>query len=262
MLIGPPGVPSAKIRVIPNGVAADRCPVPDAPRIARGPPAFRPPRRRRVVAYLGSLTAEKQVDAAIAAVARLPGVHLLVAGNGPERAALEAQAARDAPSRVRFVGALPDVAPVLAAADAVVLASRTEGMPGVLIEAGLSDRPVVAFDVGAVSEVVADGETGVLVAAGRRRRPGGGAPAGARRRRARWAPPPVSGASPGSRSASSAPAGPSWSPSWRRELTVGRREHGRLTLRRCGGPSRTRVVGRRDGVRIGFDVRMGTRSAC
>ncbi len=55
---------------------------------------------------------------------------------------------------------------MLAAADAVVLASRTEGMPGVLIEAGLAARPTVAFDVGAVSEVVADGETGVLVAPG------------------------------------------------------------------------------------------------
>ena len=84
----------------------------------------------------------------------------------PGRAALEAQAARDAPSGVRFVGALSDVAPVYAAADAVVLASRTEGMPGVLIEAGLSDRPAVAYDVGAVSEVVADGETGVLVTPG------------------------------------------------------------------------------------------------
>ncbi len=53
-----------------------------------------------------------------------------------------------------------------AAADAVVLASRTEGMPGVLIEAGLSERPVVSYDVGAVSEIVADGETGLLVRSG------------------------------------------------------------------------------------------------
>ena len=75
----------------------------------------------------------------------------------------------------------PTCAPALAAADAVVLSSRTEGMPGVLIEAGLSERPVVAFDVGAVSEVVVDGETGVLVAPRRRRRAGGGAPAGPRR---------------------------------------------------------------------------------
>jgi glycosyltransferase involved in cell wall biosynthesis len=93
-------------------------------------------------------------------------VHLVIAGHGPGRAALEAQAAGDAPSRVRFVGALSDVAPVYAAADAVVLASRTEGMPGVLIEAGLSERPVVAYDVGAVSEIVADGETGLLVSSG------------------------------------------------------------------------------------------------
>jgi glycosyltransferase involved in cell wall biosynthesis len=160
------GVPSAKIRVVPNGVAAERCPVPDAvdkvgARLHLGLPAD-----ARVVAYIGSLTGEKRVDHAITAVGRLQGVHLVVAGHGPGRAALEAQAARDAPSRVRFVGALSDVAPVYAAADAVVLASRTEGMPGVLIEAGLSERPVVAYDVGAVSQVIADGETGVLVTSG------------------------------------------------------------------------------------------------
>ena len=50
-----------------------------------------------------------------------------------------------------------------AAADALVLASATEGMPAVLIEAGLSGRPAVATDVGAVSEVVVHGETGLLV---------------------------------------------------------------------------------------------------
>jgi glycosyltransferase involved in cell wall biosynthesis len=160
------GVPSAKIRVVPNGVAAERCPVPDAPTRVVARRRFGLAADARVVAYIGSLTGEKRVDDAIAAVARLPGVHLLVAGHGPGRAELEARADRDAPGRIRFVGAVPDVAAVYAAADTVVLASRTEGMPGVLIEAGLSELPVVAYDVGAVSEVVADGETGLLVASG------------------------------------------------------------------------------------------------
>ena len=80
-----------RIRVVPNG--RRRRPLPGARRRATAwPPAgaSASPRTRQVVAYMGSLTAEKQVDDAIAAVARLAGVHLLVAGHGPERAALEA----------------------------------------------------------------------------------------------------------------------------------------------------------------------------
>jgi glycosyltransferase involved in cell wall biosynthesis len=61
---------------------------------------------------------------------------------------------------------LPGPADALAAADVVVSCSRTEGMPGVLIEAGLSGRPAVATDVGGVAEIVRDGETGMLVRPG------------------------------------------------------------------------------------------------
>jgi glycosyltransferase involved in cell wall biosynthesis len=160
------GVPSERLRVIPNGVAAERCPVPDAEsrRAARERWGMRPD--GPVVAYIGSLTPEKDVGAAIGALARLPDAELVVAGDGPERAALEARAADRAPGRVRFVGVIPGPEPALAAADVVVLSSRTEGVPGVLIEAGLSGRPVVATAVGGVAEVVEDGVTGVLVAPG------------------------------------------------------------------------------------------------
>ncbi|MET0578835.1 MAG: glycosyltransferase family 4 protein, partial [Ilumatobacteraceae bacterium] len=119
-----------------------------------------------VVAYAGSLTAEKRVHHAVEAVADVRGLHLLVAGSGPDREALEARAARRAAGRVRFLGALDDVSSVLAAADAVVLTSTTEGMPGILVEAGLRARAVVAYDVGGVGEIVADGETGCLVRSG------------------------------------------------------------------------------------------------
>ena len=102
----------------------------------------------------------------IEAVAGDDELHLVVVGDGPERDALAAHAARVAARRVHFAGVQPEIAPILAAADAVVLTSRTEGMPGVLIEAGLAARPVVAYDVGGVAEVVVDGETGLLVPAG------------------------------------------------------------------------------------------------
>jgi glycosyltransferase involved in cell wall biosynthesis len=159
-------VPADRIRVVPNGVAAARCPVPDASDRLVARERFGLATEAPVLGYVGSLTGEKQVDVVIAAVARIPGAVLLVAGSGPQRAALEVLATREAPSRVRFVGTLVDPAPVYAAADAVILASRTEGMPGVLIEAGLSGRPAVAFGVGAVAEVVTDGETGVVVPPG------------------------------------------------------------------------------------------------
>ena len=160
------GVPAERVRVVPNGVAAHRCPVPDddARRSARA--RLDLPIDAPVVAFVGSLTTEKRVEHAIDAVARDDELHLLVVGDGPRRGELAAHAARVAPRRVHFAGVQPDIAPILAAADAVVLTSRTEGMPGVLIEAGLAARPTVAYDVGGVAEVVVDGETGLLVPAG------------------------------------------------------------------------------------------------
>lgn len=160
------GVPPDRIHVVPNGVPADRCPVPDAAarRAARRRLAL--PEDAPVVAAIGALSAEKRVGDAVAACAALDGVHLLVAGGGPERDALERQARQAAPGRVHLAGTLPGAGEALAAADVIVLASRTEGMPGVLIEAGLSGTPAVATDVGGVAQIVLDGETGVLVPPG------------------------------------------------------------------------------------------------
>jgi glycosyltransferase involved in cell wall biosynthesis len=160
------GVPAERIHVIPNGVPAARCPVPDADARRAARARLGLPPSAPVVAVVGALSPEKRVGDAVAACATLDGTHLLVAGDGPERAALERQAGVVAPGRVHFAGTLPGSSAALAAADVVVLASRTEGMPGVLIEAGLSGVAAVATDVGGVPEVVRDGETGVLVPPG------------------------------------------------------------------------------------------------
>jgi glycosyltransferase involved in cell wall biosynthesis len=61
-----------------------------------------------------------------------------------------------------------DLGTLLGAADVVVLCSDNEGVPLLLIEAALAGRPVVTTDVGAVRDVVRDGETGVLVPTGDR----------------------------------------------------------------------------------------------
>jgi glycosyltransferase involved in cell wall biosynthesis len=66
-------------------------------------------------------------------------------------------------SCVRFLGVQNQVANFMNAGDVVTLTSDSEGMPAVLLEAGLLGRPVVATRVGGVAECVLDGKTGVLV---------------------------------------------------------------------------------------------------
>lgn len=159
------GVEPGNIRVIPIGAdpqryrpaaAEERA----AARVELGLASCTP-----VAAFVGALSSEKDVATAIDAVARLDGVHLLVAGDGPQRVALERRATARAPDRVRFLGCVDDPRRVYAAADTLVLPSRTEGLPGVLIEAGLSGLPAVASDVGGVHQIVS-AATGALVPAG------------------------------------------------------------------------------------------------
>ena len=157
------GVAAARVSVVPNGVPAERFPAADAAARDRARTTLPGVDGTPVVAYLGSLTAEKAPELAVAAVAALPGATLLVAGEGPERPKLEAAAASAAPGRVHFLGSVPDPARVLAAADVILVPSHTEGIPAVAIEAGLTGRPVVATDVGGMREVVVPGRTGVLV---------------------------------------------------------------------------------------------------
>jgi len=87
-----------------------------------------------------------------------------VAGEGPERGALEGMAANlDLRERVQFLGTRRDLGPLYNAADGFVLPSRREGLPNVIMEALASGIPVVASRVGGVPELVQEGETGFLV---------------------------------------------------------------------------------------------------
>jgi glycosyltransferase involved in cell wall biosynthesis len=90
--------------------------------------------------------------------------HLTVVGDGPLRGQLEALANSLGLGRyVTWAGADPAVAPFLAAADGLVLASRLEGFPMVILEAGAAGLPVVATDVGGIGEALAGGR-GIVVA--------------------------------------------------------------------------------------------------
>jgi glycosyltransferase involved in cell wall biosynthesis len=125
---------------------------------------------RPVVAVVGSLSPEKRTTLAIETIEAVERIGtdrgsgrpaLLVAGDGPLRAEVDARAAAS-PADVRLLGNRPDLRPVYAAADLVLSTSSTEGMPGVLIEAALCGVPAVATDVGASAEVVGPG--GLVVA--------------------------------------------------------------------------------------------------
>ena len=116
------------------------------------------------LAFAGRLTAQKSLDVAIAAVAGVDGVNLVIAGDGDQRARLE----RGAHECVRFIGVLPRerVLELFRAADATILSSSWENFPHTVVEALAVGTPVISTDSGGVSEVVHDGENGLLVPAG------------------------------------------------------------------------------------------------
>jgi len=96
--------------------------------------------------------------------ARGSAVVLLIAGDGPDRAVLQAQAERlGVADSVRFLGWRADVSSLLAGADAFALATLGEGFGLAILEAMAQRLPVVATRVVAVPEIVQDGETGLLV---------------------------------------------------------------------------------------------------
>lgn len=157
------GIPFEKLVIIPNGVrAVERPPVPRATLGVRED-AF-------VVCCAGRLSAEKGFDRVIDALAtpalRARPVELVIAGDGPLRAALEARAAdRGVADRVHLLGHRPDLPGVLRAVDALVLSSLQEGMPNALMEAMALGLPCVATLVGGVAELVVDGASGLVVPA-------------------------------------------------------------------------------------------------
>jgi glycosyltransferase involved in cell wall biosynthesis len=114
-----------------------------------------------VVGFLGRLVRDKGADLALDA---LPdGATLLVAGDGPERGALD-ERARARGARVRLLGELRGAAKrdLLGAVDALIVPSRSDGAPTVVLEALAAGRPIVATCAGGIPELVRDGETALL----------------------------------------------------------------------------------------------------
>lgn len=119
-----------------------------------------------VMLYVGSLSKEKRPDRLIRiylmAKGEMPELRLWVVGDGPLKERLREMTA-GVSKDVKFFGQREDVASYMNAADLLALTSDTEGVPGVILEAGLLGLPVVASKVGGVPECVLENETGFLV---------------------------------------------------------------------------------------------------
>ncbi len=151
------GVPAERISVLPNPTP----PLPDLPP--------RQSAKRPLLAFAGRMTAPKALGVALEAVAQVPEVDLALAGDGDERAALEARAHElGLDGRARFLGSLPrdEVLALFRRADAALLSSAWENFPHTLVEALAVGTPAIATSVGGVPEIVTDGENGLLVEPG------------------------------------------------------------------------------------------------
>ncbi len=154
-------LPAARLRYIPNGIDLARfAPRPEGAVVAHGV----------TIGTVAALRAEKNIARLLRAFAAVPedlGARLVVVGDGPERAALEAEAAAlGLGARVRFAGHIADPAPLYAGFDAFALSSDTEQMPISVLEAMAAGLPVAATDVGDVRAMLAEANAPLVVPKG------------------------------------------------------------------------------------------------
>lgn len=161
-------LPQDRVAYIPNGVATSEFDVSaQASARAQVRQELGLSQQDTALIAVGDLSPEKGYQDLLPLLAELRSGgfenHTLLVGDGPLRHELQQQAKRlGLTGQAHFLGRRSDVPRLLAAADLFVLPSKTEGMPAVLIEAGLAGLPSAAFDVGGVGEVVEHQVTGLL----------------------------------------------------------------------------------------------------
>jgi glycosyltransferase involved in cell wall biosynthesis len=155
------GIAEERVHVLRNGVdpalfrPADR----DAARRALG-------LTRPTLLAVGNLVRLKSHRMMVEALVGLPAVDLVIVGEGPERAAIEALAReRRVADRVRLLGHVPQdrLPDIYSAADLLLLVSTHEGWPNVLLESMACGTPVIASDIDAIADIVAAPEAGRIL---------------------------------------------------------------------------------------------------
>lgn len=149
------GWPPAQVHHLPNF----------SPDLAGAPPATFPvPPGTPVVLALGRLHRNKAFDILIRALPHIPGVHAVIAGTGPEQAALQSLATQQGVSdRLHLLGWRTDQAALLSACTVLACPSRDEPLGNVVLEAFSANRPVVAANAAGPVELIQHGTTGLLV---------------------------------------------------------------------------------------------------
>ncbi len=165
------GLPREKLRVIHNGVDTVRYRPATGDERAGIRKELGFDDRDVVLITVASLKPLKRIDALLDAAAALKRggarVRVVVVGDGPDRDALRALAARlEIEEECWFAGLRDDVDRLLRAADVFVLSSRTEAFPNVVLEAMATGLPVVTTDVGSVREMVEDHRSARIVPVG------------------------------------------------------------------------------------------------
>jgi glycosyltransferase involved in cell wall biosynthesis len=158
------GWPAEKIDVVYNAVDVARVEV-------EAPPGLREElggsETRPLVLTPARLDAQKGHRALLEAIPQVPDAVFLFAGEGPERAGLEALAAQlGIAERVRFLGRREDIPQLLAACDVFALPSLYEGSSLAVLEAMAAGIPIVSSAIGGTEELIDDGRSGILVAPG------------------------------------------------------------------------------------------------
>lgn len=162
------GVNPAHLSVISNAI--ERKPAPSHDELQRLREQMDLRTDDRVILAIGRLSPEKGHRHLLEAFGRLHSAaaartHLIIVGDGPERANLEQQSAPFR-NRVHFAGHQQNVWPYYFIADVFALPSLTEGSPLVLFEAMAANAAIVSTRVGGVPETIADEQSGLLVAPG------------------------------------------------------------------------------------------------
>lgn len=166
MMIEVERIPAEKIHLMPCGIPSGDGAQPAELRGELGIAAEAP-----LIGAVGGLRPEKAFGLLVAAAKRLRDergdVHVVIAGDGPERHGLEAMiAAEEVEGTVHLLGYRDDVPAVVSALDVAVCCSEREGSPLSVLEFMRAARPIVATDVGGIPDLIRDGEDGVLVPSG------------------------------------------------------------------------------------------------